>query len=238
MNAVVGIATGRRHVAHEMRGPILWEQSLFFKNYYASPILGPTLGVGDLSPRSPIDDRVALASAAPGQGSISEFRLVEGETVTPMLLARQFTLNPVLVILSLVFSCWMSGIPGAILSVPMLAIIKIICDRVQAAGGAWPFSRSRGRPLTSNSGTRFERCRLRPSDDGSAHRRQRCAQPNRVTLRTLASTISERHGLSRFRAWLRSDARCSCRIGWQRDREANPCTASPGSVSYAKHRGT
>ena len=37
------------------------------------------------------------------------------------------TLNPVLVIISLVF--W--GIPGAILSVPMLAITKIICDRVR-----------------------------------------------------------------------------------------------------------
>ena len=48
-----------------------------------------------------------------------------------MLLARRFTLNPVLVILSLIFWYWMWGVPGAILSVPMLAIIKIICDRVQ-----------------------------------------------------------------------------------------------------------
>jgi len=57
--------------------------------------------------------------------------IVEGETVTPMLLARRFTLNPVLVILSLVFWFWMWGIPGAILSVPMLAIAKIVCDRVR-----------------------------------------------------------------------------------------------------------
>ena len=35
--------------------------------------------------------------------------LVEGETVTPMLLARRFTLNPVLIILSLVFWFWMWG---------------------------------------------------------------------------------------------------------------------------------
>jgi hypothetical protein len=33
--------------------------------------------------------------------------LIEGETVTPMLLARRFTLNPVLVIISLVFWFWM-----------------------------------------------------------------------------------------------------------------------------------
>jgi hypothetical protein len=46
-----------------------------------------------------------------------------------MLLAKRFTLNPVPVIISLVFWFWMWGIPGAILSVPMLAIAKIICDR-------------------------------------------------------------------------------------------------------------
>jgi predicted PurR-regulated permease PerM len=57
--------------------------------------------------------------------------LVEGETVTPMLLARRFTINPVLVILSLVFWYWMWGVPGAILSTPMLAITKIVCDRIR-----------------------------------------------------------------------------------------------------------
>ena len=59
------------------------------------------------------------------------FHLIEGETLTPMLLAKRFTLNPVLVVISLVFWFWMWGIPGGILSMPMLAITKIICDRVQ-----------------------------------------------------------------------------------------------------------
>jgi predicted PurR-regulated permease PerM len=59
------------------------------------------------------------------------FVLIEGQAVTPMLLARRFTLNPVLVIVSLVFWFWMWGIPGVILAVPMLAITKIICDRVR-----------------------------------------------------------------------------------------------------------
>lgn len=48
-----------------------------------------------------------------------------------MLLARRFTLNPVLVILSLVFWFWMWGAPGAILAVPLLAILKIIGDRLR-----------------------------------------------------------------------------------------------------------
>jgi len=51
-----------------------------------------------------------------------------------MLLAKRFTLNPVLVIVSLVFCFWMWGAPGAILSVPMLAVPEIVCDRVRAFG--------------------------------------------------------------------------------------------------------
>jgi predicted PurR-regulated permease PerM len=57
--------------------------------------------------------------------------LIESSAITPMLLARRFTLNPVLVILSLVFWYWMWGFAGAILAMPMLAITKIICDRIQ-----------------------------------------------------------------------------------------------------------
>jgi predicted PurR-regulated permease PerM len=57
--------------------------------------------------------------------------VAEGEIVTPMLMARRFTINPVVVILALVFWYWMWGVPGAILAVPMLAITKIICDDVR-----------------------------------------------------------------------------------------------------------
>ena len=35
--------------------------------------------------------------------------LIEGEILTPMLLARRFTLNPVLVIWTLVFWFWMGA---------------------------------------------------------------------------------------------------------------------------------
>ncbi|MDT8870463.1 AI-2E family transporter [Komagataeibacter rhaeticus] len=56
--------------------------------------------------------------------------LTEGETITPMVLARRFTLNPVLVMASLMFWDWLWGIFGAFLSVPLLAVFKIICDHV------------------------------------------------------------------------------------------------------------
>jgi predicted PurR-regulated permease PerM len=56
--------------------------------------------------------------------------LLEGETITPLLLARRFTINPVLIVIALIFWYWMWGVPGAILATPMLAITKIVCDRI------------------------------------------------------------------------------------------------------------
>jgi predicted PurR-regulated permease PerM len=57
--------------------------------------------------------------------------IAEGEIITPMLMAHRFTINPVAVMLALVFWYWMWGVPGAVLAVPMLAITKIICDDVR-----------------------------------------------------------------------------------------------------------
>ena len=129
MNATVGIATGTVMWLTGVGDPFLWGTVAFLLNY--APILGPTLGVvifllvGLLA----ID---TLWQALLPAGLYLGIHLVEGETVTPMLLAKRFTINPVLIILSLVFWFWMWGIPGAILAVPMLAIAKIICDRVRS----------------------------------------------------------------------------------------------------------
>jgi predicted PurR-regulated permease PerM len=125
----VGIATGLAMWALGLDDPILWGAIAFLLNFV--PILGPLtgvaifLGVGMLS----LDP---LWKAFMPMVLYGVIHIIEGETITPMLLARRFTLNPVLVIISLLFWDWMWGIPGAILAVPMLAILKIICDRIRA----------------------------------------------------------------------------------------------------------
>ena len=107
---------------------MLWGTIAFLLNYI--PILGPIFGicifvlVGMLSFES-------LWWALLPPVLYFGIHLVEGEVLTPMLLARRFTLNPVLIILSLVFWFWMWGVIGAILAVPMLAILKIISDRLR-----------------------------------------------------------------------------------------------------------
>jgi predicted PurR-regulated permease PerM len=128
MNAAVGIATAAAMYLCGLGDPLLWGATAFLLNYI--PILGPLFGTvifllaGMLSFES-------LWFALLPPAIYFGIHLVEGEMLTPMLLARRFTLNPVLVILSLLFWFWMWGVPGAILAVPMLAVVKIISDRVR-----------------------------------------------------------------------------------------------------------
>jgi predicted PurR-regulated permease PerM len=58
--------------------------------------------------------------------------LLESNLITPVLLGRRFTLNPVVIFVSLIFWTWLWGVPGALLSVPILVSIKVVCDRVPA----------------------------------------------------------------------------------------------------------
>ena len=57
--------------------------------------------------------------------------LLESNLITPVLLGRRFTLNPVVIFVSLIFWTWLWGVPGALLSVPILVSIKVICARVK-----------------------------------------------------------------------------------------------------------
>jgi predicted PurR-regulated permease PerM len=129
MNVIVGFATALVMHFTGVGDPILWGTFAFLMNY--APIIGPALCafVFLLAGLLTLD---AFWNALTPAGLYLAIHLIEGETLTPLLLARRFTLNPVLVIFSLVFWFWMWGIPGAILSVPMMAILKIICDRFRS----------------------------------------------------------------------------------------------------------
>ena len=128
MNLLVGIAVGIVMWLCGMPDPVLWAAIAFALNFV--PILGPFVGLGlfVLAGFMQFDQLgMSLLPAALYLG----IHIIEGELVTPAILARRFTLNPVAVILSIIFWYWMWGVPGAILAVPMLAICKIICDRIK-----------------------------------------------------------------------------------------------------------
>jgi predicted PurR-regulated permease PerM len=129
MNAAVGLFTGLAAYLFGMSDPILWGVAAFLLNYL--PIFGPLLGTGMLLLAGLVTFDTIWQAALPAAAYLL-IHIVEGETITPMLLARRFTLNPVLVIISIVFWYWMWGVAGALLAVPLLATLKIICDRVRS----------------------------------------------------------------------------------------------------------
>jgi predicted PurR-regulated permease PerM len=129
MNTVVGIATGLAMWACGLGDPILWGATAFLLNYV--PILGPLVGIGIFLVAGIITLDGPWFALLPA-GLYLLIHIAEGETVTPMLLASRFKLNPVLVIVSLFFWHAMWGIPGALLAVPLLAMFKILCDHVDS----------------------------------------------------------------------------------------------------------
>ena len=129
MNLCVGVANGLSVWAFGLPDPLLWGTLAFLLNYI--PILGALTGmvifffVGLFT-----FSNVVWALAPPGVYLL--IHMIEGETITPMLLARRFTLNPLLVIAALMFWDWLWGVAGALLAVPLLAVFKILCDNIDS----------------------------------------------------------------------------------------------------------
>jgi predicted PurR-regulated permease PerM len=128
MNVLVGVVTGIVMWLCGLGSPLLWGTIAFLLNFV--PILGPTAGVALFLVAGLLAIEPLWAALLPAALYLL-IHIIEGETVTPMLLAARFTVNPVLVILGVIFWYWMWGVPGSILATPMLAITKIICDRIE-----------------------------------------------------------------------------------------------------------
>ncbi|MEA2659693.1 MAG: hypothetical protein QOF64_2289 [Candidatus Binatota bacterium] len=54
--------------------------------------------------------------------------LLEEYVVLPVVIGRRLMLNAVVVLLWLLFWAWLWGVPGALMAVPLLAIVKIVAD--------------------------------------------------------------------------------------------------------------
>jgi predicted PurR-regulated permease PerM len=128
INFVVGLLTFLVMWVCGVANPLLWGVTAFVMNFV--PILGPMVAIVIFLMASVLSLGVSCWALLP-VGLYFLIHVLEGEIVTPMLMARRFTINPVAVILALLFWYWMWGVPGVVLAVPMLAITKIICDDIR-----------------------------------------------------------------------------------------------------------
>lgn len=56
--------------------------------------------------------------------------IIESHGVTPMLMGSQLPLNPVALVVGVLFWNFLWGVPGAILAVPLMVTAKIVCDAI------------------------------------------------------------------------------------------------------------
>lgn len=111
-----------------MPNPILWGIMAGILNYV--PYLGGVVGyviVGFAALTT--FDSAGQALLAPG--SYFLLNVVEGNMITPAILGRELTLNPVMIFVWLIFWSWIWGVPGALLAVPLLTMTKIVADNVE-----------------------------------------------------------------------------------------------------------
>ena len=57
--------------------------------------------------------------------------LIESNVVTPILIGRRLELNTVSQLIMVAFWTWLWGVPGAILAVPFLVVVKAVTDNVE-----------------------------------------------------------------------------------------------------------
>lgn len=128
INSCLGLAVAVALWVIGMPSPLMWGGIVALLNFvpYFGPMLAAVLlALGGLMVFN--DVWVALLPAALQIG----FHLVEANVVTPLLLGRRLTMNPLLILVSLTFWGWVWGTPGALLAVPLLIIIQTV---VGAAG--------------------------------------------------------------------------------------------------------
>ncbi len=125
INGVVGVAVGTAMWLIGLPNPLLWGVLAAVANFIpylgAITMMSVLAMVGFLS----FDD---LGQALLAPGAFIVLHLLETYLLTPLILGRRLTLNPVVIFLGFTFWGWIWGITGAVLAVPIMVVIKIVCD--------------------------------------------------------------------------------------------------------------
>ena len=126
INVALGVVIAMTMWLLGMPTPALWGLMVTIFNYIpfiGQGVAGIVLGIAALLSFDSVSFAVLVLAVFYGIVTI------EGHIITPAILGRHMSLNPIIVILFLIFGGWMWGITGAALAVPVLAIMKITCDR-------------------------------------------------------------------------------------------------------------
>ncbi len=132
INAALGVAVGTACWIVGVPNPMLWGAMAALLNFL--PYIGGFIGAGIVLAVSLLSfESTAYPFVAPS--IYLTLTAIEGNFITPSALGRSMSLNPLVVILSLTYWTWLWGLGGAILAVPLLAIVTSLFRQFESTRG-------------------------------------------------------------------------------------------------------
>jgi len=128
INACLGLTVGTAVGLLGLRNPVMWGVMVALLNFV--PYVGALTGIICMTIGATLSFE-SLGYALIFPSVYLAFGVLEGSFITPWVMGRSLTLNPVIILLSLTFWGWMWGIVGIILAVPILAAFKIFCAHIK-----------------------------------------------------------------------------------------------------------
>lgn len=125
INAGLGTTTAVALYLLGMPNVLLWGVMVALLNFIPYLGAGINLVVLTMAAILTFDD---LGHALLVPATFLTLTTLEGQFITPYIVGRRLTLNPVVILIGLILWYWIWGIPGAILAVPILAVTKVLCD--------------------------------------------------------------------------------------------------------------
>jgi predicted PurR-regulated permease PerM len=125
---VVAVATAAVLWGFGVQEFVVW--GLLAGIFNSIPYLGPVLVTGALGIVAfmQFDDLLKTGYVC---GVTFAITSVEGFLLTPMLMGRAAQMNPVAIFVGLLFWSWVWGLWGTVLAVPLLMMLKAVCDHVE-----------------------------------------------------------------------------------------------------------
>ncbi len=127
INAGVGLLVALGAWALGMDAPIMWGGLAAMLNFL--PYVGPMAMIAILALFGMGTSETLLVGLIPAAIFLG-LHAVESNIITPAILGARFTMNPVLILIALSYFSWIWGVPGALLSVPILLTLTAVVDHL------------------------------------------------------------------------------------------------------------
>ncbi len=125
INLVVGVGTGLACWQLGLPEPIMWGGLAFITNFI--PFLGPAIMMGLLGMAGLATFETLLEASFPLLAFMA-ISFLEANIITPTIVGKRMTLNPLAIILVVSFWIWLWGPIGGVVALPLLIMFKVICD--------------------------------------------------------------------------------------------------------------